>query len=199
MSSLSGWAAFSCESVTSILSKMSFAAGGDHFCINKLRNEKRRHTHWAEDTLWMLNRDTIWDKAKQIIKPLLQCQLCSDLICDLIYSYGGGRNTSRTLIESASTGRKVITLPAVLICDLTLLVCYYRADRGMQARMWLSKSSGVNCDLCQGCRGLIQCSLFVSGEEKSSMSETSFRSRFHCRVNVLKLPVVVACSQNRVY
>lgn len=31
-------------------------------------------------------RDTSWHTAEQIIKPLLRCQQCSDLICDLSLS-----------------------------------------------------------------------------------------------------------------
>lgn len=51
-------------------------------------------------------------------------------------------------------------LPAVLICNLTLLASL--ADSAAQPKMWLGRSS---CELCQGC-GVMHFSLFVSGKEK---------------------------------
>lgn len=81
--------------------------------------------------------ETSWHTAEQTIKTLLLWQQSSDLICHLrLYPFGGERNRSETPTERIST-HMVITLPAVLICNLTLLGCL----AGMQTRVGLSKSS----------------------------------------------------------
>lgn len=59
------------------------------FCIKDLENRKVNtltevKSHLTVKSLHSFGaRDTSWHVAEQIIKHLLQCQQCSDLICDL--------------------------------------------------------------------------------------------------------------------
>lgn len=125
-----------------------------------------------------------------------------DLWPQTVYSSGGEGNRSITPTESTSARRKVITLPVVLICNLTLLGC--RADRGMQARIWLSKSS---CELWFVSEGLCcDSALPVCQQGGKRACEKAFRCWFHCSVYILKLSsgadgkwtLVILCTGNTV-